>query len=79
MSDITAMDLAALSEAVGNKALSPVEITEAFLAAIERDNDRLNAFVTVTAEEAMAQAQAAEQEIMAGAYPRAPERLADRP
>ncbi len=66
MSDINAMDLAALSAAVAGKALSPVEIARAFLERIERDNARLNAFITVTAEDALAQARNAEQEIMAG-------------
>lgn len=66
MSDITEMDLAALSRAVGQRKLSPVEITKAFLAVIESDNAGLNAFVTVTAEAALEQARAAEQEIMAG-------------
>ncbi len=66
MTAITEMDLAALSAAVGQKTLSPVEIASAFLEAIARDNERLNAFVTVTAETAMDQARTAEQEIMAG-------------
>ncbi|GAB5467026.1 MAG: amidase [Rhodospirillales bacterium] len=66
MSAVTEMDLAELSAAIQDKSLSPVEIAEAFLARIEALNPSLNAFVTVTAERALAQARAAEAEILAG-------------
>src|SRR3989441_867040 len=42
------------------RALSPVELTRALLERIERLDPRLNAFVTVTAERALADAKAAE-------------------
>ncbi len=48
--------------------VSPVELTEACLARIEAVEPRLNAFVTVTADLARAQARAAEGEIAAGRY-----------
>src|ERR1700742_3650134 len=48
--------------------LSPVELTRECLARIERLNPTLNAFITVTAELALAQAQRAEDEIAAGNY-----------
>ena len=44
--------------------LSPVELTKAVLERIERLNPRLNAFCTVTADEAMKAARAAEQAVM---------------
>jgi aspartyl-tRNA(Asn)/glutamyl-tRNA(Gln) amidotransferase subunit A len=48
--------------------VSPVELTEATLARIERFGPRLNAFVTVTAATARAEARAAEAAIRAGDY-----------
>jgi aspartyl-tRNA(Asn)/glutamyl-tRNA(Gln) amidotransferase subunit A len=46
--------------------LSPVEVTEDCLARIEKLNPRLNAFITVTAASARAQARQAEAEIRRG-------------
>jgi aspartyl-tRNA(Asn)/glutamyl-tRNA(Gln) amidotransferase subunit A len=43
--------------------ISPVEITELMLARIERLNPKLNAYITVTAEVALAQARKAESEL----------------
>lgn len=48
------------------KKISPVELTEAALARIERYNPLLNAFLTVLAEPARRQARAAEREILRG-------------
>ncbi len=45
--------------------LSPVELTELMLGRIERLNPKLNAFITVTAELALAQARKAESELFA--------------
>jgi aspartyl-tRNA(Asn)/glutamyl-tRNA(Gln) amidotransferase subunit A len=57
-----------LAELVRSKEVSPVEIADAFLARIEELNPRLNAFITVTAEEARSDAREAEREIAAGNY-----------
>lgn len=46
--------------------LSPVELTDACLDRISRLNPKLNAFITVTAEQALAAAHAAEKELSAG-------------
>src|SRR5262245_11219731 len=43
--------------------LSPVELTKMMLARIERFNPKLNAYITVTAETALAQAKKAEAEL----------------
>jgi aspartyl-tRNA(Asn)/glutamyl-tRNA(Gln) amidotransferase subunit A len=48
--------------------LSPVALTEAVLARIDRVEPRVHAFVTVTRDEALAAARAAEREIAAGKY-----------
>src|SRR5438105_15779250 len=55
-----------LSEALRLRKLSPVEVTRACLHHIEALNPSLNAFVTVTAEAALAQARSAETEILHG-------------
>jgi aspartyl-tRNA(Asn)/glutamyl-tRNA(Gln) amidotransferase subunit A len=48
--------------------LSPVELTQAVLARIERVDGRVHAFITVTRDEAIRAARAAEQEIANGKY-----------
>jgi aspartyl-tRNA(Asn)/glutamyl-tRNA(Gln) amidotransferase subunit A len=50
------------------KEISAVELTESYLARSEQLNPRLNAYVTITRELAVAQARAAEREIVAGRY-----------
>src|SRR5713226_1340387 len=45
--------------------LSPVELTKLMLARIERLNPKLNAYITVTADLALAQAKKAESELFA--------------
>ena len=53
-------DLAALLRA---RKISPTELTALFLQRIERHNPKLNAFITVTPEHALAQARFAEREL----------------
>ncbi len=48
--------------------VSPVEVTRAYLARIEAANPRVNAYLTVTGERALAAARQAEQEIVRGRY-----------
>jgi aspartyl-tRNA(Asn)/glutamyl-tRNA(Gln) amidotransferase subunit A len=60
---LPALELASLIRA---KKVSPVEVTEAVLARIERLNPAVNAFCTVTTEEARDAAQAAEVSVMTG-------------
>jgi aspartyl-tRNA(Asn)/glutamyl-tRNA(Gln) amidotransferase subunit A len=50
------LDLLAAADALRRRTVSPVELVEACLARIEALNPALNAFVTVTAEQALAQA-----------------------
>ena len=51
------------SALIRTKKVSPVELTQAYLSRIERLNPQLNAFITVTAESALAEARQAEAEI----------------
>lgn len=53
---------------IASKQLSPVELVDSVLARIEAVDGRVGAFVTVTAEQARAQAKAAADEIAAGRY-----------
>lgn len=61
--NITRMAIEQLAPLLQQRKLSPVELTEAFLAHIAQLNPKLNAYITVTAELARAQARAAEAEI----------------
>lgn len=66
--DLTALTIREAANLVRRKAVSPVELTQACLQRIDRLNPALNAFITVTAETAMAQAREAEAEIRRGAW-----------
>jgi aspartyl-tRNA(Asn)/glutamyl-tRNA(Gln) amidotransferase subunit A len=57
----TIADLAAL---LAKRKISPAELTSIFLRRIERHNPRLNAYLTVTAEHALAAARRAEKELL---------------
>ena len=60
------MTLAAASERVRKKTISPVELTQACLRRIERLNPLLNAYITVTGEAALAKARELEAEAQRG-------------
>lgn len=66
MTDLTTLDLAELSQAIATKSASPVDIVDAFLARVEQDNERFNAFVAVTADAARDAAKHAADEIAGG-------------
>ncbi len=65
-SDVCFMSAADLVASYQAKALSPVEVTEAVLARIDRLNPALNAFVLIDEEGALASAQAAEKAYASG-------------
>lgn len=64
--DITWMAGHELAAAIASKAISPTEAVTAVLAQLERVEPHINAFVTVTAEQALETAKAAEQQIARG-------------
>ena len=65
---LTKLTLSEASELVRSKRVSPVELTQACLSRIEQINPKLNAFITVTADSALAQARQAESEIQRGSW-----------
>lgn len=60
--DLTALEQAA---AVRRREISPRELTDHYLARIDAHNDQVGAFITVTADQARAQAAEAERRVMA--------------
>ena len=60
------LTISEVSHFLRNKAISPVQLTRVCLERIERLNPKLNAFITVTAESALTQANEAESEIQKG-------------
>ena len=57
-----------LAKKIEARAISPVELTESYLARAEKFGPKLNAFATLTPDLALEQAHAAEREIKAGRY-----------
>jgi len=55
-----------LRDLIASRKVSPVELTEMYLRRIEALNPKLNAYLTVTADEALASAKKAEQAVMRG-------------
>jgi aspartyl-tRNA(Asn)/glutamyl-tRNA(Gln) amidotransferase subunit A len=61
--DLAKLSIREAGDLVRKKKVSPVELTTACLARINRFNPTLNAFITITAESALEQARAAESEV----------------
>ena len=66
--DLTALSLKAARDLVRGKSVSPVELTQACLARINRLNPAVNAYITVTGEPALALAREMEGEQRRGAW-----------
>jgi aspartyl-tRNA(Asn)/glutamyl-tRNA(Gln) amidotransferase subunit A len=66
MTELHRLTLAELNEGLRARRFSSVELARHYLARIERFNPALNAFITVTAEQALAAAQKADQVLAAG-------------
>lgn len=63
---LTELTIAQAATLFRARQLSPVELTEAYLQRIERLNPAINAFITITAEPARAQARRATEELADG-------------
>ena len=70
MTDLTALTLAEARDGLRKKEFTSTELTEAHLAAIERANAALNAYVLVTPEQALAMAQLADNRLAKKGKPR---------
>lgn len=68
MQDLTSISIVEASQRLRSRTVSPVELTQACLQKIEELNPRLNAFITVTGEEALVEARQAEAEISGGKW-----------
>jgi Asp-tRNA(Asn)/Glu-tRNA(Gln) amidotransferase A subunit family amidase len=66
--DLAFVTISELSELIRTKKISPVEITRLMLQRIDKFNPVLNAYITVTSEQAMKSAQDAEKEIQQGKW-----------
>jgi aspartyl-tRNA(Asn)/glutamyl-tRNA(Gln) amidotransferase subunit A len=66
--DLTKLSIREASDQIRKKKVSPVELTKACLARIDRANPALNAFITITAESALQQAREAEAEVARGKW-----------
>lgn len=68
LDELTRLSIAEAGEQLRRRALSPAELTRAYLDRIERQDGDLLAYITVLHAEALAAAAAAEQEITRGHY-----------
>src|SRR5580658_9915043 len=65
VTELAFLTIAEASQLIASRKLSPVELTDAYLARIEALDHLLDSFVTLTADRARAEAKAAEATIMA--------------
>ena len=77
--NLATQSISQLARAIKAGELSPVTLTESMLARIAALNPTLKAFNTVSAEQALTQARAAELEINSGNYRGPPARYTRRP
>ncbi len=66
MNDLTRQSAAVLADAIATKAVTAVEVTQAHLDRIASVDGKVHAFLHVTAESALAQAQAVDAKVAAG-------------
>ena len=66
--DVVNVSMIEAGRLLRTKQVSPVELTQAYFSRIDSYNPKVNAFITVLREEALATAREAEKEIAAGKY-----------
>jgi aspartyl-tRNA(Asn)/glutamyl-tRNA(Gln) amidotransferase subunit A len=66
MSDLTGLTIAEIRQALAERTFSALELTDAYLAAIEAANDSLNAYIAVTPDKARDMALASDARIASG-------------
>ena len=66
--DVLYLTVSELGEQIRQRKISPVELTESYLARSESLGPKLNAYATITRDLALTQAKAAEAEIAEGHY-----------
>src|SRR5689334_16993002 len=68
MSELTNLDITELAPLLRDRRVSPVEVTDAYLARIERLDPALNTYIRVTPDAARAAARQAETDIQSGGW-----------
>ncbi len=66
MTDLTSLTIAEARAKLSTKEITAVELTDAYIAAIDAANDRINAYITVTPEKAREMAKASDTRIAEG-------------
>jgi aspartyl-tRNA(Asn)/glutamyl-tRNA(Gln) amidotransferase subunit A len=66
MTDLTTLSIAQARDALRGKQFTALELTNAYLAAIEAANDKLNAYIVETPEQAHTMAKASDEKLAAG-------------
>ena len=66
MTDLTRLSLAATRDGLKNKEFTSLEVTDAYLSAIEAVNPKLNAYIAVTGDQARDMAKASDVRLIAG-------------
>ena len=66
--ELLKLTISEIAPMIQARSVSPVDLTEAALAEAERQQPRLNSFITIMRDQAMAQAEQAEDELSRGQY-----------
>ncbi|MGI9400524.1 MAG: amidase family protein, partial [Rhizobiaceae bacterium] len=66
MSDLTQLTIAQAREKLDAREISAVELTDAYLSAIDAANEKLNAYITVTGDQAREMAKASDARLEKG-------------